>query len=101
MQWGTVPVDDTKNVIYDEWNKYTIRFPIEFPNKILSLNVSLEMQGAEPTGNVAPYIYECNVAGAWGIVDLGYYTKDISYWILISGGVEKQRRIFLISSFAN
>lgn len=77
MQWGAVPVDDTENVIYGEWNKYTIKFPIKFPNKIVSLNVSLEMHGAEPTGNVVPYIYECNVAGAWGIVDTGYYTKDI------------------------
>ena len=25
MQWGAVPVDDTENVIYEEWNKYTIR----------------------------------------------------------------------------
>lgn len=75
MQWGAVPVDDTKNFIYDEWNKYTIKFPIKFPNKLLSLNVSLEMHGAEPLGNVVPYVYECNAEGAWGIIDTGYYTS--------------------------
>lgn len=75
MQWGSVPVDDTKTVIYEECNKYTITFPVKFPNKLLSLNVSLEMHGAEPTGNVSPYIYESNTEGAWGIIDLGYYTS--------------------------
>lgn len=75
MQWGSVPVDDSKNICYEEWNKYTIIFPIEFPNKLLSLNVSLQMKGAEPTGNVSPYIYESNEKGAWGIIDTGYYTK--------------------------
>ena len=75
MQWGSIPVDDTTNIIYEEWNKYTITFAIPFPHKLLSLNVSLEMHGAEPIGNVSPYIYESSKTGAWGIIDTGYATS--------------------------
>lgn len=75
MQYGSVPVDDTKKILYEEHNKFTITFSKEFPHKLFSVSVTLEMHGAQPAGNNVPYVYEQNKKGAWGIIDEGYGTK--------------------------
>ena len=76
LQWGEVPIDDSQYVIYSECNLFTIQFPKKFPNKILSLNITLHMNGAEEEGNVSPYVISKNNTSAYGIVDLGYWASE-------------------------